>query len=121
MKSGCFQSMTIRAASPRCAGIRAEELHAERALGLDEFEILQRPLVAPENTLGGDELRDHHIRAVFLGELAKNGVRHPGHRREVKRETGLGTREALAEGALARIGQGVMARLRCVPWDQCDP
>ncbi len=74
-------------------GVAAEKLDADRALGLDEFEILHGPLVAPEDPLGADEFRDHHVRALLLAELAENGVRDPGHRGEVKRELVLEPRK----------------------------
>src|SRR2546430_11022817 len=70
-------------------GVRAEKLNADRPLDLIEVEIFPGPLVAAKNSFGGNEFGGEHIRAVFLAELAKNLVRDPGHRREIKRKTVL--------------------------------
>ena len=68
-------------------GVRAEKLNADRALDLIEVEIFLGPLVPAKNSFGGNEFGGEHVRAVFLAELAKNLVRDPGHRREIKRES----------------------------------
>ncbi len=56
-------------------------------LAFVELEVFERPRIAPEDALRGDELRDHDVRPLLLAEPAKNAVRDPGHRREVKRKT----------------------------------
>jgi len=66
--------------------VAAEELDADGALGLVKFQVLEGAGVAAEDALRGDELRDDDIGSLLLAELAKNGVRDPGHGREVKRE-----------------------------------
>ena len=66
--------------------VAAEKLHAQRALRIDKLQVLQRPLIAAKDALRADEFRHHHIRPVLLRELPENGVRHPGHRREVERK-----------------------------------
>ena len=76
--------------------VRAEKLHAERALRRLKFEILQRAFIAPEDALGADEFRDHDIRAVLLGELSEHGVCDPGHRGEVERKAVLKPRKHAA-------------------------
>src|SRR5438874_8298212 len=62
-------------------------MNADRALDRIEVEIFLGPLVPAKNSFGGNEFGGEHVRAVFLAELAKNLVRDPGHRREIKRES----------------------------------
>src|SRR5438876_3277817 len=68
-------------------GVRAEKLNADRPLDLIEIEIFPGPLAPAKNSFGRHEFGGEHVRAVFLAELAKNLVRDPGHRCEIKRES----------------------------------
>src|SRR5207245_9525781 len=85
-------------------GIRAEKLNADRPLDLIEVEIFPGPLVPAKNSFGGNEFGGEHVRAVFLAELAKNLVRDPGHRREIKRETVLEPGQRVHESILSQYG-----------------
>jgi len=78
-------------------GVAAEELDAEGTLGFMEVEVLEGACVAAEDALGRNELSDDDIGALLLAEAAENGVRDPGHRGEVERETVLKPREHRGE------------------------
>src|SRR5439155_23021298 len=66
--------------------VRAEKLDADRAFDRIEVEIFAGALVPSENSFRRNELGGENVCAMFLAELAKNLVRHPGHRREEKRK-----------------------------------
>ena len=76
----------------------AEKLHAERALAFVEFKVADGSSVPAEDALGADEFRDDDIGALLLAKLPEDGVRHPGHRREVEREVVFEPREHCFQG-----------------------
>jgi hypothetical protein len=66
--------------------VTAEELHAERSLARVKIEVFTSTLVAAKDAFSGNEFGDENVCAMALADLAKNLVRHPRHRSEVKGE-----------------------------------
>ena len=67
--------------------VRTEQLHAQRTLPVIELRVFPRAIIRLHDALGGDEFRDHHVRAQFFAERAEDHVRHARHRREINRES----------------------------------
>ncbi len=67
-------------------GIGAKELHTDWPFNLIKVEVFTGPRIAAENSFGRNEFGRENVGAIFFAELSENFVRHPSHRREVKRK-----------------------------------
>ncbi len=60
----------------------SEQLNADGTLVFLKFQVVLRPRVPVKDAFRRDELGRQNVRALRLADLAKDSVRHAGHRRK---------------------------------------